>query len=182
MRISRLLFTTTLLALLGSFSSGAQAADSAIRITSIAQTEVEAVGKDGKKTLKRTPVTKAVPGTEVIYTNTFENVGNKPAGDIVINNPIPNDSEYKTGSAFGKNCEILFSVDGGKKFGHADELKVKDADGKEVRYKREATMSNWTFVIGLDGRVIYKEMNADPTNDPRKVYEMLYLQANAKRK
>jgi uncharacterized repeat protein (TIGR01451 family) len=161
MRIFNLLLTTTLLALLGSFSSSAQAAGDAIKATSIAQIEVEVVGKDGKKTFKRTPVDKAVPGTEVIYTNTFENVGNKPAGDIVINNPIPNDSEYKAGSAFGKNCEILFSVDGGKKFGHAEELKIKDADGKErTAMAKEYTHIRWTYkgqlAAGKSGEVGFR--------------------------
>jgi uncharacterized repeat protein (TIGR01451 family) len=161
MRIFNLLLTTILFALLGSFSSGAQAAEGSIKITSIAQIEVDVVGKDGKKTLQRTPVTKAVPGTEVIYTNTFENLGKKSASDIVINNPIPNDSEYKAGSAFGKNCEILFSVDGGKKFGHAEELKIKEAGGKErTALAKEYTHIRWTYkkqlAAGKSGEVGFR--------------------------
>lgn len=146
MRISRLLLTTTLLALLGSFSTGVQAAGAAIKVTSIAQVETEVIGKDGKKTIKRGPVAKAVPGTEVIYTTTFENTIKKPVGDIVIDNPIPNDSEYKAGSAFGKDCDILFSVDGGKKFGHADDLTIKGADGKDrPALAREYTHIRWIY-------------------------------------
>jgi hypothetical protein len=147
MRIFNLLPTITLLVLLGSFSSGTQAADSAIKITSIAQIEVEVAGKGGKKTLQRTPATKAVPGTEVIYTNTFENVTNKPVDkNFVVDNPVPNDSEYKAGSAFGKDCEILFSVDGGKKFGHAEELKIKGADDKEhTALAKEYTHIRWIY-------------------------------------
>ncbi len=161
MRISRLLLTTTLLALLGSFSSSALAADGAIKISSTAQIEVEVIGKDGKKTLKRTLPDKAIPGTEVIYTNTFENVINKPASNIVINNPIPNDSEYKAGSAFGKDCEILFSVDGGKKFGHAEELKINDAEGKErTALPREYTHIRWIYkgqlAAGKSGEVGFR--------------------------
>src|SRR3989338_6588420 len=116
MRIFNFLFTASLLALLGSFSSVAFAADGAIKVTSIAQTEIEVTGKDGKKTRQRAPVDKVVPGTVVIYTTIFENTAKKPAEGIVINNPVPNDSEYAGGSAFGKDCEILFSGDGGKKF------------------------------------------------------------------
>jgi hypothetical protein len=146
MRISSLLLTTVLLAL-GSFSAATYAADNAIKITSIAQTEVEIVGKDGKKTLQRTPVTKAIPGTDVIYTNTFANISNKPVDkNIVINNPVPNDSEYTAGSAFGNDCEILFSVDGGKNFGNAEELKIKDADGKQrTALAREYTHIRWIY-------------------------------------
>jgi uncharacterized repeat protein (TIGR01451 family) len=146
MNNSRLFFIITLLALLGSFSSGAQAAGAAINVTSIAQVETETVGKDGKKMFKRGPVEKAVPGTEVIYTTTFENLIKKPVGDIVIDNPIPNASEYKAGSAFGKNCEILFSVDGGKTFGHAEELTIKDADGKErTALAKDYTNIRWKY-------------------------------------
>lgn len=161
MNISRLFLITTLLAVLGSFSSGAQAASTAVKVTSIAQVEVEAIGKDGKKVLKRGPVEKAVPGTEVIYTTTFENIIKKPVSDIVIDNPIPNASEYKAGSAFGKDCEILFSADGGKKFGHAEELTVKDADGKErTALAKEYTHIRWTYkgqlAAGKSGEVGFR--------------------------
>jgi uncharacterized repeat protein (TIGR01451 family) len=150
MFIFRLLLTATLLSMLGVFSSPAQAADSAIKVSSIAQVESETVGQDGKKLLKRSPVTRAVPGTEVIYTTTFENIIKKPVGDIVIDNPIPNASEYKAGSAFGKDCDILFSVDGGKTFGHAEELKVKDADGKaRPALAKEYTNIRWKYKAQL---------------------------------
>jgi uncharacterized repeat protein (TIGR01451 family) len=160
MRISRLLLTITLLALLGSFSTVALAAD-AIKVSSIAQVETEVIGKDGKKILKRVPVAKAVPGTEVIYTTTFENLIKKPVGDIVINNPIPNASEYKAGSAFGKDCDILFSVDGGKTFGHAEELTVKDADGKtRPAEAKEYTSIRWAYkkqlAAGKSGEVGFR--------------------------
>ena len=161
MRIFNLLLTATLFALLGSLSSGAQAADGTIKLTSIAQVEVEVVGKDGKKTLKRTALDKAIPGTVVIYTDTFENTGNKPASNIVIDNPVPNDSEYVAGSAFGKDCEILFSADGGKRFGHAEELKIKGADGKEhTALAKEYTHIRWTYkgqlAAGKSGEVGFR--------------------------
>ena len=161
MRISHLLFATTLFVALGSFSLGAQADDGAIKVTSIAQVEVEVLGKDGKKTLKRIPVEKAVPGTEVIYTTTFENLIDKAVGNVVINNPIPNDTEYQAGSAFGKDCEIVFSVDGGNKFGHAEELKVKGDDGKErTALPKEYTHIRWTYkgqlAAGKSGEVGFR--------------------------
>jgi uncharacterized repeat protein (TIGR01451 family) len=150
MRIINFIFTATLLALLGSFSQTANAADGAIKVTSTAQMEVEVTGTDGKKTRKRKPVTTAVPGTAVIYTTTFENTTKKPAGDIVINNPVPNDSEYVGGSAFGKDCEILFSVDGGRKFGHAEDMKIRSTDGKErTALPREYTHIRWKYKTKL---------------------------------
>ena len=150
MRIMNLSLAAVLIALLSSFSLSAHAAESAIKVTSIAQIEVEEAGKDGKKSFKRTPVTMAVPGTEVIYTTTFENTINKAAENISINNPIPNNSEYKAGSAFGKDCEILFSVDNGKTFGHAEELKVRGTDSKErAALPREYTHIRWNYKTRL---------------------------------
>ena len=152
MKIIRLLLITALFALLGSVSSMALAAEKgAVKLTSIAQVEIESTGADGKKTVTRVPAVKVVPGKEVIYTTTFENLIKKPVGKIVINNPIPNDSEYTAGSAFGKDCDIEFSADGGKTFGHADTLKVNGADGKT----RPALPKDYTNV-----RWIYKKQLA----------------------
>lgn len=82
MRIFNLLLTSTLLAVLGNVSLIAHAADSAIKMTSIAQVDVEVTDKKGNKTYKRGPVTKAVPGTEVIYTTTFKNTIDKAVGNM----------------------------------------------------------------------------------------------------
>ncbi len=147
MQISRSLFTATLLALLSGFSLAAYAADGAIKVTSVAEVEVATVGPDGKKTLRRATPEKAVPGTEVFYTNTFENVGRQAASDIVINNPIPNDTAYKAGSAFGKDAVVVFSADGGKTFDVADKVQVKGTDGRQ----RAALPSEYTNI-----RWIYK--------------------------
>ncbi len=161
MRISRLLLTTTLLAMLGSFSLAAHAADGALKVKSIAEVETTLVGKDGKKTVKRTPPEKTVPGSEVIFTNTFENTGNKTASGIVINNPIPANTEYRAGSAFGKDCEILFSADGGKTFGAAENLKIKGTDGKDqTALPKEYTHIRWTYkgqlAAGKSGEVGFR--------------------------
>lgn len=160
MRISRLLLTTNLLILLCGVSLGAQAAAAAIKVKSVAEVEVEVV-KNGKKELKRTSPDKAVPGTEVIFTNVFENVSGKTAGNIVIDNPIPNDTEYKAGSAFGRDCEIQFSADGGKSFGAAETLKIKGADGKEhTALPRQYTHIRWSYkgqlAAGKSGEVGFR--------------------------
>jgi uncharacterized repeat protein (TIGR01451 family) len=161
MRISNLLLAAGLLMGLASFSMVTQAAESAISIKTIAQVELEVTDKDGKKALQRTTVQKAVPASEVIYTTTFQNLIDKAVGNIVINNPIPNDSEYKAGSAFGKDCEILFSTDGGKNFAAAQYLKVKGEDGKErMALPREYTHIRWNYqgqlMAGNSGEVGFR--------------------------
>lgn len=146
MRNSRLLFTVVLITLLSGFSFAAQAADEAIKVTSIAEVEAVTTGNDGKKVVKRTPPGKAIPGTEVIFTNTFENVSKKAASNIVIDNPVPENTAYKAGSAIGKDTVITFSADKGKTFGEPDALKVKGADGKtRTALPSEYTHIRWTY-------------------------------------
>ena len=149
MRILKLLSSTVVIATLSVFAPSVLAADGAVKVTSIAQTEIEVTDRKGKKTFKRTPVEKAVPGNEVIFTTTFENIIDQSASDISINNPIPKDTEYKAGSAFGKDCEILFSVDG-QTFAYAEDLKIKNEDGKErIALPKEYTHIRWNYKIPL---------------------------------
>ncbi|MDH2917268.1 MAG: hypothetical protein PXX77_10395 [Gallionella sp.] len=145
MRIARLMFTTMLLTLLSGYSLAVQAADD-IKVTSIAEIEIVTVGKDGKKTFKRTPPGKAIPGTEVIFTNIFENVGKKAASNIVIDNPIPENTFFKADSAMGKDTVITFSADGGKTLGLPEKIKLKGSDGKlRIAQPNEYTHIRWTY-------------------------------------
>ena len=140
---------TSLTALLFAVSISAHAAPAtpgAVEIKNVAEVEVEVVDSKGNKMLKRQPVEKAVPGTEVIYTTTFKNLIAKPVGNIAITNPVPNDTTYKGGSATGANTDITFSVDGGKTFANPDKLKLKGKDGKErSALPAEYTDIRWTY-------------------------------------
>jgi len=148
MHISKLLLTTMLISVMSGITLSAQAAD-AIIVTSIAQIEIESIDKNGKKTVKLSPVDKAVPGSEVIFTTTFENTLSEAVSDITINNPIPAGTTYKSGSSFGKDSEILFSVDG-KFFGFAEDVKIKDEDGKErIALAKEYTHIRWNYKVPL---------------------------------
>lgn len=144
MKMTRFWCAAALLAGLSGVSLGAQAATGAIKVTSIVETDVEVL-KAGKKELKRVPVTKAVPGTEVIFTTRFENVSEKPATGVTINNPIAKEVEYKAGSAFGADCEITFSADEGKTFAAAESLKVKAAEGERNALPKEYTNVRWLY-------------------------------------
>lgn len=161
MRKSPLLFTAHLLLLLGAASFNVAAADAGIRIASIAETEIEVVASDGRKELRRTALDRAIPGTEVIFTNRFENLAGKPAQQLVIDNPIPKETGYKAGSAFGKDTQITFSANGGKTFDLAAKLLVKGADGRQrVALPDEYTHIRWThpgqFAAGKTGEVGFR--------------------------
>jgi len=46
-------------------------------------------------------------------------------------------------------------------------------DGKEIVLKRPYTTARWTFILGKDGKVLYKETHVDVPNDSRKAIEFL---------
>ena len=46
-------------------------------------------------------------------------------------------------------------------------------DGKEVVLKRPYTLARWTFILGKDGKVLYKDTQVDAPNDSRKAIEFL---------
>ncbi len=132
--------------LLTAYALPAHAADpGAVKISSIAEKETNVLDKDGNTQTKRTRVDTAVPGDEIIYTTTFENISNKPAGNIVITNPIPNDTTYLM--ADGANTEITFSIDGGNEYATPDKLIVTANEGDT----RPAMPSDYTHL-----RWVYK--------------------------
>lgn len=52
---------------------------------------------------------KPTPGDTITYTITYHNIGNAPARDIVINNPLPAKTTYLDDSAFGESSEITLN-------------------------------------------------------------------------
>jgi len=46
-------------------------------------------------------------------------------------------------------------------------------DGKEVVLKRPHTFARWTFLLGKDGKVLYRDTRVDAPNDSRKAIEFL---------
>ena len=82
------------------------------------------------------------PGDTVIFSTHYEYQGEKPATNVVINNPLPEHMLYLDGTAEGKGTRIEFSVDKGQTFAAADKLKIKDAEGKD----QPATAADYTHI------------------------------------
>ena len=116
-----------------------------ITLKNVAEVEVEVTAPNGKKEKKRQPVSKAIPGTEVIFTTTFSNTGAKPAGNIVITNPVPANTSYVGGSAGGAGTDITFSADGGKTYGAPDKLKIRKDNQERAALPAEYTHIRWTY-------------------------------------
>ncbi len=142
--IFKLFSASLILSLL--FSVNAFAENGKIMLTNKVFKQVINTDKQGNTTYDYIGPGTALPGDVMMYTITFQNIGDSPAEGIVINNPVPNNSEYRVGSAMGKNTEIVFSIDGGKNFGNPEELVVKDKNGKQWTAKPESyTHIRWVY-------------------------------------
>ena len=139
------MFTLSLLVSILAATAWAEAQGN-IELKTVAEVEVEITNDDGEKGLKRIPAAKVIPGTEVIYTISYTNVGNQPADNIVITDPIPEHMLYIRGSARGTDTTITYSANGGKTFASADKLKVKNADGS-VRLAQSADYTHIRWAL-----------------------------------
>jgi len=93
-----------------------------------AEKEAVRIEPDGRRTIELVEAEKVLPGTTVVYTITYTNSGDKPAGNVVINNPMPEEVMYLEGSAVGEGTQIDYSVDG-ETYGLPVELVVPVSDG-----------------------------------------------------
>jgi peroxiredoxin Q/BCP len=77
------------------------------------------------------------------------------------------------------NFALLADENGGvaKRFGvpirAGGDFKAKDADGQEVVLKRGVTIARWTFVIGADGKIAYKNTKVNAAEDSKQVLEVI---------
>jgi uncharacterized repeat protein (TIGR01451 family) len=120
---------------------------------------VEKQQDNGTSKVEWTTPDNIVPGDKVGYRILFTNTGDQPAADIVLNNPIPQNTIYVEGSARGANSNIVFSVDGGKQFAKPEQLFV-EANGKKIPASaKDYTHVRWTLTsalpVGKDGSVQY---------------------------
>lgn len=142
--------TVCLLSLLLLAPALALAAKDEIKFTSFAEVEVIKVNAKGEKVKSRQPATLLQPGEFAIYTNTFTNTGKKPAENVVINNPIPDNTVYVDGSATETGFNVVFSADKGQSFGKPAELMVADGKGgKRPADPKEYTNIRWTMQAPL---------------------------------
>lgn len=132
---------TLIIFTLAVISSAAFAAEEQIKVWSKAET-MTTVEKDGKKTEKKIPAVKVLPGKVVYYTTEFKNISKKSVDGINIINPIPKLTTYIGKSAAGANTTVTFSIDGGKTWATPDKLKKKGKDGKMV----VASAENYTHI------------------------------------
>jgi peroxiredoxin Q/BCP len=85
------------------------------------------------------------------------------------------------------NFTLLADEDGavakkfGVPFGPGGKAKGKDADGKPIEVERKGTAARWTFVIGKDGTIVYKNTKVVPAQDAKAITEFI-TKAGAERR
>lgn len=57
--------------------------------------------------------------------------------------------------------------------GPGAQVKTTLSDKTRLNFKREVTTARWTFIIGLDGKVVYKNTKVDPVKDSQQVEAFL---------
>lgn len=119
-----------------------------IALKSTAETEKEVVNDKGEKTKTLAPAGKVVPGTEVVWTVTANNVCKVPSDKVTINNPVPEHMTLVPGSASGPGSDITFSVDG-KNFAPAGALTVQENGAARPARADEYKYIRWEFKNSL---------------------------------
>lgn len=127
------------------FAVQSHAADPAcVALETTAQVEKETTGANGQKSKVLVPAGKVVPGTEVIWTVSANNVCKQPSDKVTINNPVPEHMTLVPNSATGAGSDITFSVDG-KQFAPAGKLTVQENGAARPARAEEYRHIRWEF-------------------------------------
>ena len=78
-----------------------------------------------------------------------------PPGQVALDDLHPSLAKYKG----QKDADFL--------------MEAKDADGKPIEFKRAGTAARWTFVVGKDGTIVYKNTKVIPADDAKKITEFI---------
>ena len=126
----------------------AQTAQGCIVLKSTAEVEQEVVNAKGEKATQLVPAAKVVPGVEVVWTVTANNVCKQPSDKVTINNAVPEHMTYVADSATGPGSDITFSVDG-KTFSAPAQLTVQENGAARKARADEYKHIRWEFKNAL---------------------------------
>jgi uncharacterized repeat protein (TIGR01451 family) len=130
-------------------STAVDMASNPLEIKSIAEVESRST-VNGREVVKLIAADRVVPGDRVIYTLEVRNTGATALDAPTVTYPIPEHMHYVADSAVGPGAEVSYSVDGGHRFGRADNLKTPGADGKpRLAVAAEYTDIRWQLKNSL---------------------------------
>ncbi|HWX33161.1 MAG TPA: hypothetical protein VNZ53_37755 [Steroidobacteraceae bacterium] len=129
------------LALLLASIAAAQDTADPISIKAIAEVESKTTER-GREVVKLVAADRVVPGDRVIYTLEVRNTGANAVAAPTVTHPVPEHMLYIADTAVGPGAEVSYSVDGGRSFDRAENLKVPGEDGR----MRPAVAADYTDI------------------------------------
>ena len=123
-------------------------ADYGTAISSITITALPAPVPNVGLTKSVSPSGSQIPGTDLAYTINFSNTGTAVAQTLVINDPIPNNTDFKIGSVTnnlgttGLTVVVAYSNNGGSTYVYTP---ASGGGGAPAGYDRNVTNVRWTF-------------------------------------
>ena len=138
-------------------------ADPQLSIKMVAEKEIKVI-EDGEEVTRRVPTLEIDSGATLFFTLRIENSGDEIATNVVVDNPIPEDTQYVAGTAGGERTTVTFSIDNGEKYAAADELMyefTKFNGEKEMRKARPDMYTDIRWVVedippGSDGDLFFQ--------------------------
>ncbi len=92
------------------------------------------------------PTLEIESGATLYFTLLIKNDGDEAATNVVVDNPIPDETIYVEGSAGGQNSIIEFSIDNTETFALADELTYEFTTFNGDTQQRKARPDMYTNV------------------------------------
>ena len=132
-------------ALAAAFMASAVPALAAVELETRAFIEVTTTDANGDPETKLEQAERVQPGQQVVFVITYNNIGEEPAENLVVNNRVPAEMVYVAGTGEGENARVEVSVDD-KVFGALETLEVTEADGSVRAAKASDVVAlRWTL-------------------------------------
>ena len=108
------------------------------------------VEENGQNVTRWVEADEIEPGEKLKYTVTYVNVGDEPATEVRIENPIPELTVYVEDTASGEGSNIVFSADGGENYNARSEVTYEVAvfgGGTDRRVANSDRFTNIRWLI-----------------------------------
>ncbi len=98
-----------------------------------------------------------VPGDRLVFVLNYRNAGAQPADKFVITNPLPAAVSF----ADAGDTRPLVSIDGGRGWGHLEQLTIAQPDGtRRAAQPADVTHLRWAFQkpvpVGGSGKLMFR--------------------------